>query len=82
MTDMDQPARVAHLKVLLSGRATFSGRLHEHRNSLLGHHRSKERDRALLHCAKDIRRADKLQRSLERALRNEGKQHSAAEPTA
>lgn len=74
---MDQASRVAHLEGLLAGHGEMTRRLHDHRNSLLGHHRSRERDRALLHCDKDIRRAGKLQRSLERALRNEGKQHSA-----
>lgn len=74
---MDQAARVAHLEVLLADHEGLTQRLHDHRNHLLGHHRSRERDRALLHCDKDIRRAGKLQRSLERALRNEGKQHSA-----
>ncbi len=73
---MDQPARVAHLKLLLLEHGVLSRRLHDHRIGLVAHHRSKERDRALMHCVKDIRRADKLQRSLERALRNEGKQHS------
>ena len=73
---MDQHARVAHLEALITGHDAFSRRLHDHRNGLLSHHRSKERDRALLHCVKDIRRADKLQRSLERALRNEDKRHS------
>ena len=74
---MDQSARVTHLEGLLSGHGELTRRLHDHRNHLLSHHRSRERDRALLHCDKDIRRAGKLQRSLERALRNEGKQHSA-----
>ncbi|MEA3137427.1 MAG: hypothetical protein QOC71_1708 [Thermoplasmata archaeon] len=74
---MDQPNRVAHLQDLLAGHAQLTQRLHDHRNRLLAHHRSRERDRALLHCDKDIRRAGKLQRGLERALRNEGKQHSS-----
>ena len=75
---MDQAARVAHLQELLLHHGDITQKLHAHRTRLLGHHRSRERDRALLHCDKDIRRAGKLQRSLERALRNEGKQHSAA----
>ena len=74
---MDQAAKVAHIQVLLADHGEWTRRLHDHRNILLRHHRSRERDRALLHCDKDIRRAGKLQRSLERALRNEGKQHSA-----
>jgi hypothetical protein len=73
---MDQTARVAHIEMLLLDHGEFTRKLHDHRNALLSHHRSRERDRALLHCDKDIRRAGKLQRSLERALRNEGKQHS------
>ena len=73
---MDQTARIAHIEVLLVDHDAFTRKLHDHRNALLAHHRSRERDRALLHCDKDIRRAGKLQRSLERALRNEGKQHS------
>jgi hypothetical protein len=77
---MDQAARVAHLEDLLLGHGVLTQRLHDHRNKLLAHHRSRERDRALLHCDKDIRRAGKLQRSLERALRNEGRQHSASHP--
>lgn len=72
---MDQRERIAHIELLLQGHAEFSRRLHDHRNALLGHQRSRERDHALLHCVKDIRRADKLQRRLERALRNEAKQH-------
>lgn len=75
---MDQSARIAHLQELLLHHGDITQRLHEHRNKLLSHHRSGERDRALLHCDKDIRRAGKLQRRLERALRNEGKQHSAS----
>jgi hypothetical protein len=77
---MDQAARIVHLQDLLLGHGAMTQRLHDHRTALLGHHRSRERDRALLHCDKDIRRAGKLQRSLERALRNEGKQHSAVRP--
>jgi len=73
---MDQPGRIAHLEALLASHAEFTLRLHDHRNKLLGHHRSRERDRVLLHCVKDIERAGKLQRRLERALRNEGRQHS------
>jgi hypothetical protein len=73
---MDQAARIAHIEMLLLDHGRFTGKLHDHRNALLSHHRSRERDRALLHCDKDIRRAGKLQRSLERALRNEGKQRS------
>lgn len=81
---MDQVAKVAHLQMLLADHGEWTRRLHDHRNALLAHHRSRERDRALLHCDKDIRRAGKLQRSLERALRNEGKQHSvtASAPAA
>lgn len=74
---MDQPARIAHIEALLAHHAAFSRRLHDHRNGLLAHHRSPERDRALMHCVKDIGRADKLQRRLERALRNEGKRPRA-----
>ena len=75
---MNQTARIAHLQDLLLSHGDITQRLHDHRNKLLAHHRSRERDRALLHCDKDIRRAGKLQRGLERALRNEGKQHSAS----
>lgn len=78
---MDQVAKVAHLQGLLADHGEWTRHLHDHRNALLAHHRSRERDRALLHCDKDIRRAGKLGRSLERALRNEGKQHSAPGPT-
>ena len=74
---MDQTGRVTHIEGLLLAHGEITQRLHDHRNKLLSHHRSRERDRALLHCDKDIRRAGKLQRSLERALRNEGKQHSS-----
>ena len=78
---MDQPTRIAHLETLVSDHDSLSLRLHDHRNLLLSHHRSRERDRALLHCVKDIRRLEKLQRRLERALRNESKQHSHLTPT-
>lgn len=77
---MDQAARIVHLERLLHDHAVMVQRLHDHRTKLLGHHRSRERDRALLHCDKDIRRAGKLQRGLERALRNEGRQHSTVRP--
>jgi hypothetical protein len=43
---------------------------------LLSHHPSGERDRSLKHAEQSLRRAEKLQRRLDRALRNEGKQHS------
>ena len=77
---MDQAGRIAHLEGLLASHAEFTMRLHDHQNKLLRHHRSRERDRILLHCVKDIERAAKQQRRLERALHNEGKQHSKVIP--
>ena len=75
---MEQQGRIAHIGDLLASHGIWTQRLREHRNQLLSHHRTRERDRALLHCDKDIRRAGKLQRSLERALRNEQKQQSSS----
>ncbi|HLF16596.1 MAG TPA: hypothetical protein VI796_04095 [Candidatus Thermoplasmatota archaeon] len=73
---MDQHARLAHLQELLGENAGVREHLAAHRDRLLAHHASRERDRALLHAKKAMRRAEKMQRSLERAIRNEGKQHS------
>lgn len=74
---MDQSARIAHLQSLLSEHASLMAHLEANRDKLKSHHESRERDRALLHAEKSLRRAEKLQRRLDRALRNESKQHSS-----
>jgi hypothetical protein len=70
---MDRFDRITHLQDLLNAHQGLMERLASHRDHLLTHHVSRERDRALLHAEKSLRRAEKLKRSLERALRNESK---------
>ena len=72
---MDARARWLHLQDLLSSNAGLRDHLNEHAAKLESHHQSRERDRALLQTRKSLRRAEKLHRSLERAIRNEEKIH-------
>ncbi|MFA5944002.1 MAG: hypothetical protein WC876_06005 [Candidatus Thermoplasmatota archaeon] len=75
---MDKHARLDHLLDLLGAQKGLLEHLNAHRAKLQSHHDSKERNRAITQTVKGIRRADKVLRSLERAVRNERKQHSAA----
>ena len=70
---MDKPARMDHLLALLGENRSLCERLEAHRVKLESHHPSRERDRAIVHATKALGRAQKQQRSLERAIRNEGK---------
>lgn len=67
---MDKNARLDHLLNLLGLEKDHLAHLRKRRKTLDGHHQSRERDRAILHNAKEIRRVDKSVRSLERAVRN------------
>ena len=73
---MDQDARRTRLQVMLGLNRALQDRLSDHRTMLMSHHGSRERDRNLLHASKTLQRAGKMQRSLERAIRNEARQHS------
>ena len=77
---MDKHARLDHLLGLLGTQQSHLEHLNEHEKKIAGHHASKERDRALMQAKKSIRRADKVVRGLERAVRNERKQHSVHVP--
>ena len=73
---MDKNARVDHLLNLLGLQKDHLAYLRAQRRKLDSHHASRERDRAILHNAKEVRRTDKAVRSLERAVRNEKKRSS------
>lgn len=75
---MNTVTRIAHLGELLRGHKALRQHILEHRNTLLGHERSRERDRALLHCVSGLRRADKLEVRLERALFKANKRANTA----
>ena len=73
---MDKNARVDHLLNLLGLQQDHLAHLHAQRKKLDSHHASRERNRAILQNTKEVRRADKAVRSLERAVRNEKKRSS------
>jgi hypothetical protein len=74
---LDKHARLDHLLALLGAQQDHLVQLQSHEAKLAAHHASRERDRAMLAAKKNIRRSDRLVRGLERAVRNERKQHSA-----
>ncbi|MHB8633869.1 MAG: hypothetical protein ACYDBQ_07895 [Thermoplasmatota archaeon] len=65
---MDPESMRSHLETLLAGERDILERLRAHEAKLLGHHESKERDRAVRQAHTSIRRHDKVRRRLERAL--------------
>lgn len=73
---MDRHARLDHLLALLGAQKDHLAHLEAHEAKLAAHHASKERDRAILATKKNQRRADRVVRGLERAVRNAEKQHA------
>lgn len=79
---MDQDARISRLKELQSAQRSLHEHLLAHQAKVAGHHPTREGARELLHAEKALRRAEKQQRSVDRALRNELKQHSVSHVAA
>ena len=79
---MDQDERLARLRELQGEQRSMHERLLAQQAKAAGHHPTREGDRVLLHAGKALRRAEKQQRSVDRALRNELKQHSRSHVAA
>ena len=66
---MDAEARSRHLQDMLADVRSVLDHLRKHQAKVLTHHDSRERAKALTQAKSSIRRHEKLERRIERAIR-------------